>query len=808
MDTGAARLGVRLRWPLPRLPFGRFGRRARMGVTDDAIMMENSPPALRGDLRLSRREAQDGLRFVVKVPDTRRFYQFREAEYAIIRRLDGVRSAEAIAREASLELAAELEAADVEEFVDQLRRSGLLEGAAEARRRQPWVQGTPLWIRFKAFDPDALLERWIGRLRFFFTPHFVALSAATILLALVLTVIQHDAILRDMARLWRIENLVLAWVTVLVVTAGHEFAHGFTCKRFGGEVREMGFLLIYFQPALYCNISDAWLFPKRSHRLWVTFAGAYFELVVWAVATLSWRLLEPGTWVSLAALVVMATSGIKLFFNLNPLIKLDGYYLLSDLLDVPNLRPRAFAFINRGVKRLFGFPVGDPDLLPTPRERRIFLAYGLMAMTFSYWFLTQIALGFGSYLTWRYQGWGFAMASGLVTAMFWTPIRGLLPRGGAVPLAQVTNGPAGAGPVENEAAPSARRLWRSPKLELLALTAATFVLLFLLPREVKVSGEFTVLPLHNAEVRAQVEGIIERVYVLEGERVRAGDTILLLDEREYRADLAGVEAEIEERQSRLRLLRAGPRMQEIELAQLVVVRARERVTYSQNELERAVALEARGALSQVEFEKVAEEAGIRARELQEAEASLELLRAGARVEELEAVEQDVARLEAERGRVREQLGNIALLAPHDGVIVTPKIHEKVGSFVEPGDLVAEVHDLSVVQAEIDVPERVIGDVRIGQEAELRLRAYPERTFRGRVAAIAPAATGDNLGYERTVRVDIVIENSDGLLRPGLSGYARISAGESRMLDVLTRRLRRYLRVEFWSWWEAEKITLL
>jgi multidrug efflux pump subunit AcrA (membrane-fusion protein) len=106
------------------------------------------------------------------------------------------------------------------------------------------------------------------------------------------------------------------------------------------------------------------------------------------------------------------------------------------------------------------------------------------------------------------------------------------------------------------------------------------------------------------------------------------------------------------------------------------------------------------------------------------------------------------------------------------------------------------------QAEIDVPERDMGDVCVDQDAELRLRAYLERTFRGRVSAIAPAVTPDDLGFERTVRVDIVIDNSDGLLSPGLSGYARISAGERR--DVgrphSTAPALPNLRVEFWSWW--------
>src|SRR5207247_10940684 len=139
--------------------------------------------------------------------------------------------------------------------------------------------------------------------------------------------------------------LVLAYATMLLVIVAHEFAHGLTCKFYGGSVREIGFLLLFFQPAFYCNVSDAWLFPEKYKRLWVTFAGAYFEIFLWAMATLVWRVTDTHTIVNYLALVVMATSAIKTLFNLNPLIKLDGYYLLSDWLEVPNLRAKAFRYV-------------------------------------------------------------------------------------------------------------------------------------------------------------------------------------------------------------------------------------------------------------------------------------------------------------------------------------------------------------------------------------------------------------------------------------------------------------------------------
>ena len=87
-------------------------------------------------------------------------------------------------------------------------------------------------------------------------------------------------------------------VVVYCVTMMHEFAHGLTCRYFGGKVREVGFMLIYFMPALYCNVSDAWMFTERRQRIWVMAAGGYFQLIVWGMATVVWRVVAEDTIIS------------------------------------------------------------------------------------------------------------------------------------------------------------------------------------------------------------------------------------------------------------------------------------------------------------------------------------------------------------------------------------------------------------------------------------------------------------------------------------------------------------------------------
>src|ERR1051326_5137644 len=344
--------------------------------------MTRAQTKLRTALVVISQETRAGLHFVIKNPDPGRFYRFGEAEHYIAQHLNGETSFEVIRREVEQKFGASLSAETFTHFVANLRRNGLMEqehaGTTPALERNKRLRGGLLYLRLAAFDPDRLLSRMAGSFRWFFTPSFVLLSASILLLAMFTAIASGSEIQRDLHHLYRFDALVLIVMMLYAITVGHEFAHGLTCKHFGGEVHEMGLLLLYFQPAFYCNVSEAWLFHKKYQRLWVTFAGAYFELVVCAIATLIWRLIEPGTWLNSLALIVMATSAIKTFFNLNPLIKLDGYYLLSDYLEIPNLRSRSFAYLRRMIKSLVPGNRAEETTKPAKRDRRIYLAPGLV----------------------------------------------------------------------------------------------------------------------------------------------------------------------------------------------------------------------------------------------------------------------------------------------------------------------------------------------------------------------------------------------------------------------------------------------
>jgi multidrug efflux pump subunit AcrA (membrane-fusion protein) len=814
--------------------------------------MSGAEPRLRSDLVISRQESA----VVVKDPTTGRFFRFGKAEQVIIGHLDGATPLETVRRRAGETFGSLPEPGAVEAFVAALRRLGLLETetpvpdrAAISRRRS---RGSLLYLRLRAFDPDAVLDRLIEKVGWCFTPAFVVFSAAVIALGLGIAVADWNAIARDLGNLWRIEIALLTWVVVFAVTAAHEFAHGLSCKRFGGHVHEMGFLLIYFQLAFYCNVSDAWLFPRKSQRLWVTLAGPYFEMFLWALAVLIWRVTEPGTWPSAVALVVVATSAFKLFINLNPLIKLDGYYLLSDALGIPNLRARAFAFLKPRVSALIA-PPKQPLEAATPRERRVYLAYGLLAGGYSAWLLAWVASFVGGFLTERYQGAGAVVYAGLLGLVFQNPLRRTVNSARLRPWR------------EHVAAPwrSVSGPWRG-----LVLIACVMAVLFLVPWELTVSGEFSVAPRHNADVRAEVDGILAAVYVDEGQRVAPGDVIARLADRDYRAELSAVDGQSNETRARLKMLKAGARAEELRLARQNVETAEtrleharrrygeaeqmqaarlaqaradiamadERLRYARNDLERFQALFGADLISRRTLEEAAERAGVRERELAAARADLDrvsagdlgstgdlagfrkelavaqkeaaealgrlnLVEAGSRPEEIEGAEATLARLQDRRNYLEEQLGLVTVRTAAGGIVTTPKPRDKIGQYVARGELIVEVHEFTTVKAEIAVPEREIGDVAVGQPVIVKARAFPERAFHGRVIAIAPAAVKEEEAWRgKAFRVTTALDNPDLLLRPEMTGTAKVYCGERRLFDVLTRRLARYLRVEFWSWW--------
>src|SRR5262245_16311456 len=271
--------------------------------------MSAAPPRLARGVTITRRQiSEEEIYYLVKDPRAGSFLRMGEIEAAVLRLLDGTRSLSEVAATLARTHDLSLDVEAIETFVSGLMRRGLVESREfdpeefrwewaqqERSRRRTLGQlaGTLAYLKIQLLNPQRLFARLVGPLRFFWTPAFVTTSLAVMAAACVMSVFYYAEILKSAHAFFvaatssggaLVGSAVVFYLTLFLVVAVHELAHGLTCARFGGKVTDMGFILFYLQvPGLYCDITDAYAFERRSQRLWTTFAGSYTGLLLAAV---------------------------------------------------------------------------------------------------------------------------------------------------------------------------------------------------------------------------------------------------------------------------------------------------------------------------------------------------------------------------------------------------------------------------------------------------------------------------------------------------------------------------------------------
>ncbi|MBN8626397.1 MAG: HlyD family efflux transporter periplasmic adaptor subunit [Planctomycetes bacterium] len=366
------------------------------------------PLRKRADLVVTRERFGERTYMVVKDPLALKYFRLPEEEYALLELLDG--------RSTLDELQTALEARfapqkfvpeEISTFLASLHQAGLvvseacgqgpqlLQRHAKTRRRQ-WLQKlmSPLSIRVPGIDPTPLFDRLYPCIRWCFSRTAVAASLCLMATALLLVLVQYDEFQRRLPTFHQFftpSNMLL----LLALTAGikvlHEFGHGLTCRHFGGECHELGVMLLVFAPCLYCNVSDAWRLPKRS-RVLISAAGIYVELVLASLAVFGWWSSGPGLW-NQFCLGTMFVSGVStLLINGNPLLRYDGYFILSDLVETPNLAEKSTALLRSWLVR-FGLGLDDePEPLAPRRRQGWFALYAVASLAY------RVALSYGIFL--------------------------------------------------------------------------------------------------------------------------------------------------------------------------------------------------------------------------------------------------------------------------------------------------------------------------------------------------------------------------------------------------------------------------
>jgi putative peptide zinc metalloprotease protein len=481
--------------------------------------------------------------YVVRDALSAKFFRVREPAYRFICELERHDSVES-AWHQSLTLDAENAPGqgEVVMLLSQLHRAGLIrsdrEGdaagvveALEAEKTKESVQrwSSIMFFRIPLWNPDKFLRNTLSLFRWLISP-----------LGAVLWLVLFAAGLREVLVNWQLfrqegsgflglANLPWMYAVMVVIKAAHEFGHGYMCRRYGGEVPETGLMLLLFNPLPYVDASASTAFRSKWQRILVASAGMLVEIAIAAACAIIWAHSGSGKVHVLAYNAVMVASIVTVLFNANPLLRYDGYHILSDWLEIPNLQQRATQMGIYLVHRyLFGMRQ-ERSPADTRRESWMLGVYYFASLIYR----TFMVVGILLYISQRYLVLGAIL--GIVFGFMWV----LLPVLKAIAY-----------------------LWTSPKLEScrlracsvsFGLVAALLAFLALVPMPNHFRAEAVVRADPFNRVYSGADGRLDKVLVTSGQLVNQGDALLLMSNTELDHDLELLNAEQAQAEAQARL---------------------------------------------------------------------------------------------------------------------------------------------------------------------------------------------------------------------------------------------------------------
>ena len=499
---------------LPEIPKARFVR--------------NACPRLDPDL-IVREDILDGEPvFGVLQRGRANFFRFQPAQWKLAQLFDGVRSFDEISSLYTAETGTYVAPEDVRFFAENMEENdfwyrtpqeknlALSEKlmAQRGRRVQRKSKINIAHITFSAWDPDRYLT-WLDRRtgRFIFSRWSVIAAVLLFLFEAAVFIAKWKLLGPDIKLYYTfthktVLDIVEFWVLLLALGFIHESAHGLTCKHYGGEVHSMGLMFLYLTPAFYVDVTETWISATKVQRLATIIAGIWVEMVVCGIAMIVWTNTQPGLWIhDFTYKIILITGVAVIVMNLNPLIKLDGYYFFTEFIGIPDLKERSTAFVSAWCQsRLLRLPIETPVV----HKKRIplFVLYALVSGAYSYLLLfVVVRLSYNIASHWLAE-LALIPAGALAFVLFGSRLRSLRD------LAART--------WKNNVAE-----WRWRPLHIAA--AAAILALFFLPlwrdRE---DAVFLVEPSHSATIHAALTGRVTAILVKEGDQVTAGQPLLAM----------------------------------------------------------------------------------------------------------------------------------------------------------------------------------------------------------------------------------------------------------------------------------------
>lgn len=493
------------------------------------------PLKARADLKIARIQYQQAASWVIKDPVTLRYFRFQPEQYKILELLDGERNLETIRDEFHKEFpAANLTLEEIQSLISDLHKSGLAyssrfgQGTAlvkekREQRRKKFIGmlKNVLYLRVPGWDPERTLQFLHPLFKWMFTPLGVFLWAVVVVASWLLLAIQFSEFqhrLPEFQQFFGWPNLMYLWIVLGGAKIIHEFGHGLTCKHFGGECHEMGVMLLVFSPCLYCDVSDSWMLKNKWKRIMIGAAGMYIEVFLAALGIFAWWYSQPGLFHHLCLNLFFVSTVTTVIFNANPLMRYDGYYMMADWLEIPNLRPKADKLLREAFSWYCLGIESRPDPFMPQTGKEWFVLFSIAAALYRWFILGVITVFFYTFLKpYELQSIGIAMAVfsvvGIITSLVVTTYKII-------------------------AAPRRDPLSK-PKITVsLLILASLFAAAMMIPFPWSLEAALVLEPHNVQHVYAITPGRLDHLEVQQGQKVQQGQILARLTnfdkEQEYR----------------------------------------------------------------------------------------------------------------------------------------------------------------------------------------------------------------------------------------------------------------------------------
>lgn len=550
----------------------------------------NAPPralaALRDDLEVTLVVRRGQRIAVLKDPVAHRFYELPEDDYRAALLIDASLPPGQVIALLREKGPASWRSADdkslalrLQRLSGELRANGLARGGgiktgktAPASVFGEWQQRlrgvvSVLFLRIPLGDPSALLEKAAPLCRIFFHPLFLAAAALFVVLSAIFFFAAGGLGAFEPGWFASWKALLFFYLGLVLLKVIHEGAHAVAVRHYGGKVHEAGATLVAGLPLFYVEASDSYLFPKKSQRIAVAAAGIVAELVVAAVLVWIWFFMADGFARQLVLNLLLVASVSTVLFNGNPLMRFDGYYILADALDRPDLRERSGEFVS---SRLGDFLLGTKSREVPRKEAWLLGSYGVLSQAW----LIIVILGIWRFLSVVAQPHGLQWAVNLLIGA-WV-LNSLV-----FPFFQFCRGL-----FKRAAASQGNR--RKRALTGLALASVIVVGIFFVPLPHWIARSCVLEPADDSVLRAGVDGFVAEVLVTEGEVVKAGQMLGRLRSSALAAELESAKLAVDQAEASLRSAVTASSLAEVGKQRTALAAAHSRLAETEKRAERLV----------------------------------------------------------------------------------------------------------------------------------------------------------------------------------------------------------------------------